>query len=131
MKTRWQDLAIETNVPAFPERLHVGRPNVGDEERLFERFREILGRRYFTNNGPFVQELESRVAEYVGVRHCVAMCNATIALEIATRALGLSGEVVVPSLTFTAALTRSAGSSASAARVSTYLCDASPSVVTT
>jgi dTDP-4-amino-4,6-dideoxygalactose transaminase len=102
MKTTWHDLAIESGKPAFPEMLHVGRPNVGDEERLFDRFREILGRRWFTNDGPMVKELEARVAEYVGVKHCVAMCNATIALEIVTRALGLTGEVVVPSLTFIA-----------------------------
>lgn len=102
MKTAWQDLAIVTGRPAFPEMLHVGRPNVGDQERLFERFREIIGRRWFTNDGPMVRELEARLAEFLGVRHCVAMCNATIALEIATRALGLTGEVVVPSLTFVA-----------------------------
>jgi dTDP-4-amino-4,6-dideoxygalactose transaminase len=38
----------------------------------------------------------------VGVKHCIAMCNGTIALEIAIRALGLSGEVIVPSMTFIA-----------------------------
>jgi dTDP-4-amino-4,6-dideoxygalactose transaminase len=36
------------------------------------------------------------------VKHCVAMCNGTIALEIATRALELKGEVIVPSYTFIA-----------------------------
>src|SRR5690606_13062712 len=35
-------------------------------------------------------------------KHCIAMCNATIALEIAIRALGLKGEVIVPSFTFIA-----------------------------
>ncbi len=30
------------------------------------------------------------------------MCNGTVALEIAIRALGLSGEVIVPSFTFIA-----------------------------
>jgi len=29
-----------------------------------------------------VQEFEQRIAEYLGVKHCVAMCNGTIALEI-------------------------------------------------
>lgn len=36
------------------------------------------------------------------MRHCVAMCNATVALEIAFRALGLIGEAIVPSFTFVA-----------------------------
>src|SRR4030067_862907 len=38
----------------------------------------------------------------VGVNHCIAMCNATIALEIATRALGMRGELIIPSMTFIA-----------------------------
>ena len=41
-------------------------------------------------------------ARILGVKHCVAMCNGTIALEIATRALELRGEVIVPSFTFIA-----------------------------
>jgi dTDP-4-amino-4,6-dideoxygalactose transaminase len=102
MTMKIDQLAIASGTPAFPEMLHVGRPNVGDQERLMGRIREMLDRRYFTNNGPFVQELEARIAEHAGVGHCVAMCNATVALEIAIRALGLTGEVVVPSLTFVA-----------------------------
>jgi len=42
------------------------------------------------------------VAEREGVRNCIAMCNGTVGLEIAIRAAGLSGEVIVPSLTFVA-----------------------------
>ncbi len=74
----------------------------------------MLDRNWFTNNGPYVQEFEKRIAEFSGVRHCIAMCNATIALEIAIRALGLGGEVIVPSFTFvaTAHALRVAGSDA-------------------
>jgi dTDP-4-amino-4,6-dideoxygalactose transaminase len=49
-----------------------------------------------------VQEFERRICELTGVKHCVAMCNATVALEIAIRAMGLKGEVIVPSFTFVA-----------------------------
>jgi dTDP-4-amino-4,6-dideoxygalactose transaminase len=96
------DLAIFGNPPAFAEKVHVGRPNVGNREHLLNRINDMLDRNWFTNNGPYVQEFEKRIAEFTGVRHCVAMCNATIALEIAIRALGLSGEVIVPSFTFVA-----------------------------
>ena len=96
------DLAIFGNPPAFAEKVHVGRPNVGNREHLLNRINDMLDRNWFTNNGPYVQEFEKRIAEFTGVRHCVAMCNATIALEIAIRALGLSGEVIVPSFTFIA-----------------------------
>ncbi len=87
---------------AFAEPLHVGRPNIGDRARLLERFEEILDRRWLTNDGPLVKQFERQLCETLAVEHCVAMCNATVALEIAIRALGLSGEVIVPSFTFVA-----------------------------
>lgn len=101
-KPRLHDLAIFGNPPAFAEKLHVGRPNVGDRDRLFARINDMLDRKWLTNDGPYVQEFEKQIAEFLGVRHCVAMCNGTIALEIAIRALGLTGEVIVPSFTFVA-----------------------------
>jgi dTDP-4-amino-4,6-dideoxygalactose transaminase len=101
-KPQAQDLAIFGRPPAFAEALHVGRPNVGDRRRLLARINDLLDRNWLTNDGPYVREFEGRLAELVGVRHCVAMCNATIALEIAIRALGLKGEVIVPSFTFIA-----------------------------
>jgi dTDP-4-amino-4,6-dideoxygalactose transaminase len=99
---RLDDLAIFGGQPAFREKIHVGRPNVGHRERLLERINDLLDRRWLTNDGPYVQELERRIADLVGVKHCVAMCNATVALEIAIRAVGLAGEVIVPSMTFIA-----------------------------
>jgi dTDP-4-amino-4,6-dideoxygalactose transaminase len=96
------ELALFGGTPAFAEKLHVGKPNVGNRERLLARINDMLDRRWFSNNGLYVQEFERKLAEYVGVKHCIPMCNATIALEIATRAAGLSGEVIVPSFTFVA-----------------------------
>ena len=40
-----------------------------------------------------MQAFERRLADFLGVKQCVAMCNGTLALEIATRALELRGEV--------------------------------------
>ncbi|MBD2209699.1 aminotransferase class I/II-fold pyridoxal phosphate-dependent enzyme [Nostoc linckia FACHB-104] len=96
------NLGIFSGVPAFDEKLHVGCPNIGDRTRLLERINNMLDKRWFSNNGPFVQELEQRIADLLGVKHCIAMCNGTIALEIAIRAAELKGEVIVPSFTFVA-----------------------------
>lgn len=96
------DLAINGAPPAFTEPLHVGRPNIGNREAFLANVSRILDNQWLTNNGPMVQEFERRIAERLGVKHCVAMCNGTIALEIAIRALGLTGEVIVPSWTFVA-----------------------------
>jgi dTDP-4-amino-4,6-dideoxygalactose transaminase len=89
------DLAIGGGPPAFPQPLYVGRPNIGDRDRLLARINDMLDRRWLSNNGPFVQEFERRLCETVGVRHCIPVCNATIGLEIAVRAAELRGEVIV------------------------------------
>lgn len=97
-----KDLAISGAPPAFDQQLHVGRPNLGSRESFKKLVDDIFDQRWLSNNGPMVQELEQRVAGLHNVKHCVAMCNGTVALEIAIRALGLEGEVIVPSYTFIA-----------------------------
>jgi len=95
-------LALLGAQPAFSDLLHVGRPNIGDRQALIARLNDVLDRRWLSNDGPMVKEFEQRISEFVGVKHCVAMCNATIALEIAIRALELKDEVILPSYTFVA-----------------------------
>lgn len=102
VKNSLPDLALLGGPKAFDEPLHVGRPNIGDPQRLHERINSMLANRWLSNDGPLVKEFERRVAELSGVKHCIAMCNGTIALEIAVRALDLSGEVILPSYTFVA-----------------------------
>ena len=52
--------------------------------------------------GPEVAELEEKLADYVGVKHCVTCANGTDALELSLVALGVGpGDAVfVPSFTF-------------------------------
>lgn len=101
-KQRLDELAIFGGKPTFNDTLHVGRPNIGNREKLLSRFNDLLDRHWLTNRGPFVREFEQRIADMLGVKHCIAMCNGTVALEIAVRALGMKGEVIVPSFTFIA-----------------------------
>lgn len=95
-----EDAKVKT--PAFAQPLHVGGPNIGDKDRFMALVSEMLDRKWLTNNGPLVQEFEKRLAEYVGVKHCIVVCNATIGLELAIRAAELKGEVIVPAFTFIA-----------------------------
>jgi len=95
-------LALFGAEPAFAEPRHVGAPNIGDRSRLLARIETMLDNRRLSNRGPMVGEFEARVARVAGVKHCIAMCNGTVALEIGARALGLTGEVIVPSFTFVA-----------------------------
>lgn len=102
MKQSINELALFGGAPLFSEKLHVGRPNVGDRAAFLQRVERILDARWFTNHGPMVLEFEAALARYLGVKHCISVCNATVGLEIAIRALGMEGEVIVPSLTFVA-----------------------------
>ena len=53
-------------------------------------------------SGPEVKELENKLAEYVGVKHCITCANGTDAISIALRVLGIGkGDAVfVPDFTF-------------------------------
>jgi dTDP-4-amino-4,6-dideoxygalactose transaminase len=102
LKRHRHDLAAHGGRPAFEQPLHVGRPYMGNRQRLFERLDAALDRGWVTNNGPLVQELERRLATLMAVKHCVAVCNGTLALQLCVRALGLGGEVILPSFTFVA-----------------------------
>jgi dTDP-4-amino-4,6-dideoxygalactose transaminase len=102
MKNGIEDLVIFGGYPVFDDKLHVGRPNIGNRQRFLELMNDMLDRRWLSNDGPYVKEFEKKIAEYLGVKHCIAMCNGTIALEIAIRALELKGEIIVPSFTFIA-----------------------------
>jgi dTDP-4-amino-4,6-dideoxygalactose transaminase len=95
-------LAIFNRPPAFAEAKHVGRPNLGNRERFLARLNDILDKRWLTNRGECVIDLERRIARLIGVRNCILVCNGTVALELLIRGLGLRGEVIVPAFTFVA-----------------------------
>lgn len=102
MIKRAEDFAILGGTPLFAEPLHVGRPNIPDKAAVLARIEAALDRGWLTNDGPLVRELERKLADYLGVGHCVAMANATVAMEVLARALSLQGEVIVPAFTFIA-----------------------------
>jgi dTDP-4-amino-4,6-dideoxygalactose transaminase len=93
--------AILGGEPMFPGGLPLVWPSVPNAEALARDLRRILESRTLTN-GSYVHELERRSAEYLGVRHCVAVASCTAGLMLVLRAADLSGDVVVPSFTFAA-----------------------------
>jgi dTDP-4-amino-4,6-dideoxygalactose transaminase len=100
--TNTRRLAILGGEPAFASPLPVGRPNIGSRQQFVAYAEQIFDNRWLSNAGPFVRQFEAELEKLLGVKHCLAVCNATIALEIAVRALELKGEVIVPSFTFIA-----------------------------
>lgn len=97
-----KQLAILGGSPSFQSPLHVGRPNIGDRDQFMDYANQIFDNRWLTNHGPFVIQFEKELSQYLGTKHCIVVCNATIALELAVRTLGMQGEVIVPSFTFIA-----------------------------
>jgi dTDP-4-amino-4,6-dideoxygalactose transaminase len=82
--------------------LMVGCPNLGNFKKFQELVSGAFDRRWFTNNGELVQLLEKKISDYLDVKHCILVCNATVGLQIAAHELGLKGEVIIPSFTFIA-----------------------------
>jgi len=100
LKNSISDLALLGGAPLFQKTLHVGRPNVCNREALFRRLAEATDRHWLTNDGPLLLEMETRFAQFLGVKHCIAVSNATLGLQLLAFALDLKGEVLMPSFTF-------------------------------
>jgi dTDP-4-amino-4,6-dideoxygalactose transaminase len=62
----------------------------------------IWQRNQLTNNGPLVQELEQKLKEYLGVKHCLYVSNGTIALQIALKVLNITKEVITTPFSYCA-----------------------------
>lgn len=99
-KTRPEQLAFFGGTPLFAAPLHVGRPNIGDQQAFLRRTQDILDRRWLTNDGPLVRQFEAQLAEICGTPHVVCVANATIGLQMALRALARPGRILMPSFTF-------------------------------
>jgi len=83
---------------------HIGKiplciPDIGPEE--FKAVNSVLKSGWLTH-GPKTTEFEEIFAEYIGVKHAVAMNSCTSALFLSLIANGIKGDVLVPSFTFVA-----------------------------
>ena len=88
--------------PRFDVPILIGQNYWPDWERYELAARDIFARRFYTSQrfaGPLVVELQHRIENFLGVKHAVAIRNATTGLMITTYTLGLSGKVIVPSWT--------------------------------
>lgn len=71
-------------------------------EEYVGHLEKIWQRGHLTNNGPCLQELEKALAREFGVKHVLLVSNATLALQLAIKALGLKGEVLTTPFSFVA-----------------------------
>lgn len=82
--------------------INVTKTYLPSKEKYKKYIDEIYENGWVTNNGPLVQRLEKRLAEYLGVRNIILVANGTVALEVAYRTLGLKGFVITTPFSFVA-----------------------------
>jgi len=63
---------------------------------------KIWEERILTNNGPFHNQFESALAEYLGVKYLSVFANGTMALMTALQSLHITGEVITTPFSFVA-----------------------------
>ncbi|MBI5075490.1 MAG: DegT/DnrJ/EryC1/StrS family aminotransferase [Nitrospirae bacterium] len=82
--------------------IYVTRPYLPPLEEFLPYLENIWESKWLTNNGPYHQELEKKMAEYLGVKHLALFANGTLALLTALQALEITGEVITTPFTFVA-----------------------------
>jgi dTDP-4-amino-4,6-dideoxygalactose transaminase len=93
--------AIEGGKPMFKGKLNIIRPTLFDPVEMMKEIGEIFSSGSVTVS-KYVKLFEQECARYLGVKEAVAVSSATSGLILAVKGLGLKGEVIVPSFTFTA-----------------------------
>ena len=80
----------------------VTKPYLPPKEKYLAYLDGIWKRQWLTNMGPLASELEIRIREREEVKSSIYVTNGTIALQIAIRALELSGEIITTPFSFIA-----------------------------
>lgn len=82
--------------------IYVTQPFLPPLEEFMGYIKQIWGNKILTNNGPFHQQFEKELAEYLGVKYLSLFANGTLALITALQALRISGEVITTPFSFVA-----------------------------
>ena len=91
--------AIHGGRPLFSQRFRFIRPTLPSLENVLDHYRTAYDNGLITN-ADLVGKFEAAVAERLEVKHCVAVSSCTSGLMMVERALGLTGEIIIPSFTF-------------------------------
>ena len=82
--------------------IYVTQPSLPPLAEFMPYLEAIWDNKILTNGGPFHQQLEKALCEYLGVKHLSLFTNATIALVTALQALRITGEVITTPYSFVA-----------------------------
>lgn len=87
--------------PLFSDNLRLVVPDLPSFSSMQEEFCEIINSGILTK-GRFLQEFENAVADFCGTEYAIGVSSCTSGLLLSHQALGLGGEVIIPSFTFLA-----------------------------
>lgn len=82
--------------------IYVTQPYLPPLEEFVPYLQQIWDNKILTNGGPFHQQLEKALCEYLGVKHVALFSNGTLALITALQALRITGEVITTPYSFVA-----------------------------
>ena len=82
--------------------IYVTQPSLPPLEEFTDYLKQIWKSKILTNNGPFHQQFEKELAEYLGVKFLSLFANGTLALVTALQALRITGEVITTPFSFVA-----------------------------
>ena len=82
--------------------IYVTQPYLPPLEEFTPYLEKIWANKILTNGGPFHQQLEQALCDYLGVKHLALFTNGTIALVTALQALRITGEVITTPYSFVA-----------------------------
>ena len=82
--------------------IYVTQPALPPLDEFIEYLKTIWDNKILTNNGPFHQQFEKQLAEYLGVKYISVFSNGTLALITALQALHITGEVITTPFSFVA-----------------------------
>ncbi len=84
------------------KRVLVTQPSLPDLKEFIPYLEEIWKSKWLTNNGPYHQQLEKEMADFLGVKYVALFANGTLALLTAMQVLRISGEVITTPYSFVA-----------------------------
>ncbi len=82
--------------------IYVTKPSLPDLQEFIPYLEQIWESGILTNNGPFHQQLEKELAEFLGVSYVSLFANGTLALVTALQVLRITGEVITTPFSFVA-----------------------------
>jgi len=71
-------------------------------EEYIEQLRKIWESGHVTNNGPLLLDLEEQLKQFLGVKHLFLTANGTLGLQIALKALEVTGRVITTPFSYVA-----------------------------